>query len=320
MIELSRHIENLLLDHDCVIVPDLGGFVAHYVSASWKEDEQLFLPPYRNVGFNPSLLLNDGLLVHSYMQVYDASYVDASRMIEDAVREVKTELQESGECDLRGIGHFVYKTDGNIEFQPYEAGLPAPSLYGLYSYSLNFGSQNNIVKLETNKKSEEIETVARDNKEYAFTFKVNRELVNYISAAVVAVMFYFLWAVPTVIDSNTPSENLAVFGSVTRVENKESKAPDADRSTSTEQLEKIIKEESAPCYTIVLASAITKQRASDYVNQLRDEGYEDATVHITKTMVRVVYGFYSDEGQAYRALRECNGASPFDQAWVMKLR
>lgn len=319
MIELSRHIENLLLDHDCVIVPDLGGFVAHYVSASWQEDEQLFLPPYRNVGFNSSLLLNDGLLVQSYMQVYDASYVDALRMIEDAVREVKTELQESGECDFRGIGNLVYKTDGSIEFEPYESGLPAPSLYGLYSYSLNPSSQNNIVELETNKNIEKVETVARD-KEYAFTFRVNRELVNYISAAVVAVMFYFLWAVPTAIDSSTPSENLAVFGSINRVENKESKAPSTELTTNTEQLEKIVKDESAPCYTIVLASAITKQRASDYANQLRDEGYEDATVHITKTMVRVVYGFYSDEGQAYRALRECSGRSPFDQAWVMKLR
>ena len=33
MIELSRHIESLLLDNDCVIVPELGGFIAHYQSA-----------------------------------------------------------------------------------------------------------------------------------------------------------------------------------------------------------------------------------------------------------------------------------------------
>ena len=30
MIELARHIEILLLENDCVIVPELGGFIAHY--------------------------------------------------------------------------------------------------------------------------------------------------------------------------------------------------------------------------------------------------------------------------------------------------
>lgn len=319
MIELSRHIENLLLDHDCVIVPDLGGFVAHYVSASWQEDEQLFLPPYRNVGFNPTLNLNDGLLVQSYMQVYDASYVEALRMIEDAVMQVKTELQEIGEFDFRGIGRLIYKIGGTLEFEPYDAGLPAPSLYGLYSYSLSSTLQEKTLELNTSEEVEIKESISRD-KEYAFTFRVNRELVNYISAAVVAILFYFIWAVPTAIDVNTPTENLAVFGSINRVGNKVVPSSAADLSNNLKQIDKSVKEEAAPCYTIVLASAITKQRASDYVNQLHDKGYDDASVHMTHTMVRVVYGFYPDESQAYRALRERSGDSPFSQAWVMKLR
>ena len=33
MIELARHIEILLLENDCVIVPELGGFIAHYQPA-----------------------------------------------------------------------------------------------------------------------------------------------------------------------------------------------------------------------------------------------------------------------------------------------
>ena len=68
MIELSRHIESLLLHHDCVIVPGLGGFGTQYVPARRIEEEFLFLPPYRSVGFNQQLVLNDGLLVQSYMK------------------------------------------------------------------------------------------------------------------------------------------------------------------------------------------------------------------------------------------------------------
>ena len=33
MIELAQHIEVLLLENDCVIVPGFGGFIAHYAPA-----------------------------------------------------------------------------------------------------------------------------------------------------------------------------------------------------------------------------------------------------------------------------------------------
>lgn len=35
MIELARHIEILLLENDCVIIPDFGGFIAHYQPARY---------------------------------------------------------------------------------------------------------------------------------------------------------------------------------------------------------------------------------------------------------------------------------------------
>ena len=74
MIELSRHIESLLLVHNCVIVPNLGGFVAQNCPARYVKEEQLFLPPYRNIAFNPSLQMNDGLLAQSYMQAHGTDY------------------------------------------------------------------------------------------------------------------------------------------------------------------------------------------------------------------------------------------------------
>ena len=68
MISLARHIELLLLEHDCVIVPGLGGFIANHADARYTGDEEhLFLPPYRTIGFNQQLQVNDGLLVQSYM-------------------------------------------------------------------------------------------------------------------------------------------------------------------------------------------------------------------------------------------------------------
>ena len=87
MIELERHIEILLLNNDCVIVPNLGGFVAHHREARYDGNEQLFLPPLRTIGFNPKLHLNDSLLAQSYIEAYDISYPDAMNRIEGEVNE-----------------------------------------------------------------------------------------------------------------------------------------------------------------------------------------------------------------------------------------
>ena len=100
MIELSKHIEALLLEHDCVIVPKLGGFVTQYAPAYRIEDEQLFLPPHRDIGFNAQLTLNDGLLVQSFMQTYDVSYAEALHLIDDVVADIKKALAAEGEYVL----------------------------------------------------------------------------------------------------------------------------------------------------------------------------------------------------------------------------
>ena len=59
MIELARHIEILLLENDCVIVPELGGFIAHYQPAYYAESDNIYFPPMRTIGFNPQLTMND---------------------------------------------------------------------------------------------------------------------------------------------------------------------------------------------------------------------------------------------------------------------
>lgn len=96
MIDLARHIETLLLENDCVILPDLGGFVAHYNAATYIEEEHTFLPPTRTIGFNPQLKMNDGVLVQSYMSVYGTNFSDATRMVNKKIQELIASLHETG--------------------------------------------------------------------------------------------------------------------------------------------------------------------------------------------------------------------------------
>lgn len=137
MKELSRHIEVLLLENDCVIVPGLGGFIAHNKAAEFKDSANIFCPPLRTIGFNPQLTINDGLLAQSYMQSYDTDFPDASRKIESVVSQIKDSLYKNGQAELDNIGTLYYTMAGTYGFEPYGNAFFSPSLYGLGSFSIS---------------------------------------------------------------------------------------------------------------------------------------------------------------------------------------
>lgn len=137
MIELEKHIETLLLDNDCVIIPNFGGFMAHPVHAHYEEQDQLYYPPLRTIGFNPQLTINDSLLAQSYVDVYDISYPEALRRIEREVIEIKEHLSNEGHFHLSDIGTLHYNnSEGIFTFIPCEAGILTPTLYGLSSLDI----------------------------------------------------------------------------------------------------------------------------------------------------------------------------------------
>ena len=135
MIELQRHIEILLLSNECVIVPDFGGFMTHEVAARYDEADHSFIPPYRTLGFNPQLRLNDSVLAQSYVETYDISYPEALRRIEHEVNMVKQQLSEEGSFELENLGLLTVNQEGNYEFAPCEAGVLSPALYGLSDFT-----------------------------------------------------------------------------------------------------------------------------------------------------------------------------------------
>lgn len=131
MNELSQHIEYLLIEHDCVALPGLGGFVAHYSEATWDERNHTFQPPVRHIGFNPQIKLNDGLLEQSYMEVYGTDFGDAQKRVRRGVEQLKEQLFEEGQAELPNVGELRMSIRGTYDFTPYDNRLISPWLYGL---------------------------------------------------------------------------------------------------------------------------------------------------------------------------------------------
>ena len=58
-------IEHLLLNHECVVLPGLGGFIVRDSPCNFTADKSMIKPAFRNLFFNPHLTQNDGLLCHA---------------------------------------------------------------------------------------------------------------------------------------------------------------------------------------------------------------------------------------------------------------
>lgn len=184
MVELAKHIEILLLDNDCVIVPGFGGFMAHHVDAVYDKDENLYLPPSRTLGFNPQLHINDSLLAQSYVEAYDISYPDAVKRIEAEVSEMRQTISNQGFYELPDIGVIQTNEDGNLEFEPCSAGILTPELYALTSFEFEElralpEEKKEDVAPSVNTVAEAAEAAEEENQKQAVVVPMNEETEIY---------------------------------------------------------------------------------------------------------------------------------------------
>jgi len=343
VIEISRHIEVLLLSNDCVIVPDLGGFMAHHVSTRYDEDENLFLPPYRTLGFNPQLKLNDSLLVQSYIETYDISYPEALRRIEEEVDELKQYISNEGSYDLPGIGTLSMNSDGIYIFSPCEAGILSPELYALPTFEfprLNNGGSTqvktaDIAHEEAQEKTELTEAPvlvqemeeAEDNDALIIRLSWLRNAV----AVAAAVLMFILMTTPIVnSEPNLAYTNLstsAIFDTTKKIiapkpsetKNLELKIVRDSKTTATAKTDTVAKKKTNASYCLVFASCISKKNADAFVEKLHKAGFAEAEVYIRNNVTRVVYGNFQSKSDAYNRLNKIKkGNKDFEEAWVLK--
>lgn len=329
MFELAQHIKVLLLHQSCVIIPNFGGFVTSYVPARYEEEKHTFLPPRRIVAFNPSLTVNDGLLVQSYMQTYHVSYNEAAARVDEAVKAGKQELKDKGELTLKGIGHFKLLPNGQYDFTEDETGIFSIPLYGLTPFYIDSIRESNISAVREEK---------REKKSY--TLRINRELANYVATAAIAILFYFIWSSPVADAPRSVAEQQSYSAFcpapvAPQLQTEKEATHRNETPVPARQVREAIQSDtiagpaetgagaqSMPdgAYTIVMVSRVTLKNAERYTRMLEMKGIQGATVYAKGKMVRVVYGRYNDEDEAYAALRQLRKAhSPFADAWVLKL-
>jgi len=347
VIQIDRHIEILLLGNDCVIVPGLGGFMAHHVDARYDESDGMFLPPLRTLGFNPQLRLNDHLLVQSYIETYDISYPEALRRIEDEVSELKQHLDTNGQYEMNGLGILRLNDEGHYEFEPCEAGILTPDYYGLSTFemiplSILKKQEAAVTELTAptlpvlsggqqtgSAQADEPEIIADEEDENALVIRMS--WVRNIVAVAAAVLAFLLIGTP-ISNSGIKVEQSSVVPAVVGIdtnlhapkaapvtENLDAATENADKTEST----KADAKESSSTFTIVLASTTPEHMALDYIEYLKMGGFNEARImHMNASnKVRVVCGSFHSLVEAHNYLKSLRKrGKDFEQSWVLEIK
>lgn len=181
MKEFTSHIDYLIQKHDCVIIPDFGGFVLNREVASVAADGSI-TPPRVIVGFNPDLKYNDGLLAESYMNAYSISYDAACKRLTDVVKRLNTVLNLRQPIEIGRLGKLSLGSDNRLNFEP-NVHLSAfhPETFGL--------SVLDIKRLVDIKEIQEISIITTRRSLYRRAFAG-------VGAAAAAILVFFVTSTP----------------------------------------------------------------------------------------------------------------------------
>lgn len=344
MIDLSRHIEYLLLTDAEVAVQQLGVFRAECMPSRWVEDEHLLLPPYRTLHFEAKAEVDDTRLLHTLALKYKLTLQEADIQRTEYVEHLKQELQENGSADLGNIGVFV--SEGNeLLFIPCEAGVVSPAYYGLDAIHLE-PLQQHEVNVHPRGRAKNLRKGADED---YFVIRIPKRAVHYAASVAAAALLFFAVSTPiaeqaatgeqtahttffiprhlleapvTPVTPATPATPESPEGPVTPAtpaipENPETpKSPVKPESPATPT---IAPETSSPSYAVVLASAIPMQRAEAYAKELKARGIEAEARQFGKTVRVVIPGFSTAEEVQEKIHELKSHSAEFDSAWTLKV-
>ena len=114
--DVLKVVPGMFWDHDCVMLPGLGGFVCNPRSAWYDEAKRQIVPPSRDVLFNPRLTTNDGVVANELMAKHGLPYGEALKAVESLVDHVLAGLDKGETVEMPGLGKLYREEDQQLRF------------------------------------------------------------------------------------------------------------------------------------------------------------------------------------------------------------
>ena len=345
MIELSTHIEYMLLSHDEVSVPMLGTFIVRDMSSKRIDEEGIFLPPYRTVSFRWDEQEAGEAFVASISKLHNLSRHEARIMCVEYVDELMQTLADEGSASVGSMGSLLNDDEsGEICFLPMQSGIASPAYYGLDAIpfaKLSHDVRQHIDKVQKGRKTK-VTSVVTDRD--TITIRINRRFFNYVSAVAASIILFFTFTspygnpvvngssqkadtemllAPKLVPAAKPQPKKAekpVAATPAPVEEAPVKVPEAQPVQSEE--EPMVNGQSSMVndYVIVLASAISKKNALNFAEKLQKQGYKAQACEFGG-MVRVIIPGFESQDDAYAEIRRMKSENKeLSSAWPCKVK
>lgn len=330
MVEVEKYIKRLLYDQDCVIIPDFGGVLTHYLPARFDSFSGRYVPSERKVAFNEVLKIDDGLLAKFISENEGMPYEQAQRHIRDFVQTAQSLIRKNKVITLNGIGTFRLNEEGRMIFQPDEARNFHAEFYGLQPVGAADLKANPVVTA-----GEEVGDSGETGKEFPAT---GRKIAwgNWISAASIACILVYVSAVfsqePGATSSLNPVETIRTLFNRPDVDKMAEPAPEVYTAepvadTAGEEETAAVEEEAPAPVTVaenrfhIIASVYESKSSlekygAQMADQLRSHGYETIATLTVKDKYMLSAGAFATWNEAQKAIPALSKTAR--GAWIYK--
>jgi nucleoid DNA-binding protein len=117
-LSIIQSIEQLIFTHDCVIIPNFGGFVVNQQGYTYDAQEAKIHPKKRWIAFNERLRADDGILAMQIAKDFGLSQKKAFEQVVAFSTEIKSLIQANGSLEFGKLGQFSLTNEQKISFSP----------------------------------------------------------------------------------------------------------------------------------------------------------------------------------------------------------
>ena len=303
MKNLAQYIEELIIRHECVIVPNLGGFITYCDKAIVRNN--MFYAPTERIRFNSLLTYHDGLLAEAYMRDRNIGYSEALNAIATEVEQIKKSLNSGNTVLFGRIGALSLSAENNItllnsnpKFLPENIGLPVVHLKQLASAEPTNTITINIPQTSTN-------------------------ALRYVAS--IAIIFLITLFIPNQTNNNTQHASISFdsLRSIKSIEYSEESVENSDESVENNSSvltpqSSLEDNSSLNKYHLIIASLTSREDAEEYIANHTQFDRKQLQIIESKGKYRIsAAGFnkYKDALQYMDSIR--NDVPIAQKAWIM---
>jgi len=299
--DISKHLSTLLKFHECVIIPDFGGFISNYIPSRFDPARNLFLPPTKEIVFNSKINKNDGLLINHLVESEFAGYSQAHSAVSNWVNLAFEKLNQGETVELTGVGTLSFDRYGSFVFNSTGENILADA-YGLEE--VNYSKLTRPLFTETYQPRPAIRAISN-----------NKNIIR-IAAGIALVISLSIIPVKKE-NSNFLSSNLNPFASLTTTAPAQSiEKEDVENNSNIVSATLNETSQTKLPYILVGGSFEVFENAQSFQNELLKEGNHSELFKQKNGFYKVTINSYNNKNEALAAMETYRANHPGSQVWV----